>query len=189
MQTLTRLRTRARREAGELAPQELARALDLPPQRYGPRGRTGAGYGLVSEYTRLGPRWFGAQYETRAHPTPHGGWRYVIRCPRCGRFVLHLYTADPGGPGSPGPWWCRHCWQLRYDSAYTLRRPRASHERLAALWAQIWRARSAEVRARRLARFGAQCEAMHRYEHRWLAAFLKHTPRWMLEDERDAGLT
>ena len=61
---------------------------------------------------------------TKAVPMPHGGERYLFRCPLCSNWRLHLYNM------AACVFVCRRCLGLRYKSQYIGRRVDASKERL-----------------------------------------------------------
>jgi hypothetical protein len=61
---------------------------------------------------------------TKAIAMPHGGVRYVFRCPLCGSWRRHLYNM------AALVFVCRRCLGLRYKSQYIGRRVDASKERL-----------------------------------------------------------
>jgi hypothetical protein len=61
---------------------------------------------------------------TKAVPMPHGGERYLFRCPLCSRWRRHLYNM------AACVFVCRRCLGLRYKSQYIGRRLDASRERL-----------------------------------------------------------
>ncbi|HEX9412751.1 MAG TPA: hypothetical protein VF916_04550 [Ktedonobacterales bacterium] len=61
---------------------------------------------------------------TRAIAMPHGGVRYLFRCPLCQSWRQHLYNVVACS------FLCRRCLGLRYRSQYIGRRVDASRERL-----------------------------------------------------------
>jgi hypothetical protein len=62
---------------------------------------------------------------TKAVPMPHGGVRYLYRCPLCLSWRQHLYNMVACS------FLCRRCLGLRYRSQYIGRRVDASKERIA----------------------------------------------------------
>jgi hypothetical protein len=68
----------------------------------------------------------GGSPRTKAVPMPHGGVRYLFRCPLCNRWRQHLYNMTALS------FLCRRCLGLRYKSQYIGRRVDASRERLQA---------------------------------------------------------
>jgi hypothetical protein len=61
---------------------------------------------------------------TKAVPMPHGGVRYLYRCPLCMSWRQHLYNMVACS------FLCRRCLGLRYRSQYIGRRVDASRERI-----------------------------------------------------------
>jgi hypothetical protein len=61
---------------------------------------------------------------TKAVPMPHGGVRYLYRCPLCSSWRQHLYNM------AALSFLCRRCLGLRYRSQYIGRRVDASKERI-----------------------------------------------------------
>jgi hypothetical protein len=165
------------------AAEVLRRYYRLPPFRRRRQRHTRRACLLTSEVTGLGGDWFGAgEVEHRYIPMPRGGYRMLVRCPRCGRWVLRLYIPDRSGPGSRGPWWCRHCWDIRYPSQFEGRRPVAAPERMAALIESIRSARSDATQELRFERFDATLDLLNERELRWLQREIANTPKWMQYD-------
>jgi hypothetical protein len=107
---------------------------------------------------------------TKAVPMPHGGERYLFRCPLCSCWRLHLYNM------AACVFVCRRCLGLRYKSQYIGRRLDASRERieearvvLACAEAAITRQRKKEAarRARNLRR--AASARVRRQQATWRA--------------------
>jgi hypothetical protein len=129
----------------------------------------------------LGAGWFCGEVESRDIPMPRGGYRQLVQCLECDRWVLRLYSqACWLGPTSPGRrWQCRHCVHLHYPSEYSGRRPGVSRERLLALIESIRKARRPETQQRRMERLVDTRVVLWQREARWLARFMKHSPAWI----------
>lgn len=144
------------------------------PKRRQPYGHRADSFTLIDDpsIVALNADWFPLAYNLPM-PRTRGrdrGVRSLVACPRCGRKVKTLYR-----PVGADFWWCRHCWGLRYPSQYQGRRPEAAPpghpERLEALLESAFRARSPQVRMRRLARLDEAIATRDRHELAYLGRF------------------
>ena len=161
-------------------------ALNRNPWRRGePPGRKPDSYPLITEAMGLGADWW-PPHMIRAIPMPRGGYRRLVRCPACERWVLRLYSPEAYGPGyGASQWRCRHCWHLHYPSEYTGRRPTASRERMAALVDSARKARTPAARERREQRLWDAIAELNRRELAWIARFVANEPDWLREMRAD----
>jgi hypothetical protein len=80
---------------------------------------------------------------TKAVAMPHGGERFVFRCPLCASWRQHLYNM------AACAFACRGCLGLRYKSQYIGRRVDASKERIEQARAELERAEAAIAQQRK----------------------------------------
>jgi hypothetical protein len=107
---------------------------------------------------------------TKAVPMPHGGERYLFRCPLCSNWRQHLYNM------AACVFVCRRCLGLRYRSQYIGRRVDASNERLEEARVTLERAeavireqRKKEVARRERNRRRAASARLRRQQATWRA--------------------